>query len=360
MVWSRTTSEATLQFPQTNVMEPLETVTTTPEMTSRPSLSASVYQSDNFAQLMDVGRYHHNTDFRVLTPQEFAPWFRQVVIDGLLYTEASFGSSVEQIGLAPAGFQTFALLDTVSTDLRYEGETIGNLDLMCIPNNASFQTVCNPGCHGHLFSIEQQFLEKIALERFPIDWEALMMTFKGGYFVSISAQTAEILLSSLRDLSTYASMPLSADVEERSHTMAVIGSIKENLAEQIIAALLNSSLKTRRKMPAHRDRCLKAALNYVEEQTPRLLSTRDFTDIVLGSMRTLEYAFNQYYGMSPKKYLRARQLNFVMRDLTRKSSSDTTVTEVANYWGLSHMGQFAKDYSALFGERPKDTLRNYN
>ena len=112
-------------------------------------------------------------------------------------------------------------------------------------------------------------------------------------------------------------------------------------------------------MPAHRDRCLKTALRYIEAQTPRLLSTRDFSEIVLGSMRTLEYAFNQHYGMSPKKYLRARQLNFVMRDLTYKSPQDTTVTEIANYWGLSHMGQFAKDYSTLFGERPKDTLRSH-
>jgi AraC family ethanolamine operon transcriptional activator len=33
------------------------------------------------------------------------------------------------------------------------------------------------------------------------------------------------------------------------------------------------------------------------------------------------------------------------------------VSEIAAGWGFHHAGNFARDYAALFGETPRETLR---
>ena len=88
-----------------------------------------------------------------------------------------------------------------------------------------------------------------------------------------------------------------------------------------------------------------------------MISVADLCEITGSSQRTLEYAFKQQFHFTPKRYIIARQLNFVMRDLRKSSHKKATVTEIANHWGFSHAGQFAKDYFSLFGELPNKTLR---
>ena len=138
---------------------------------------------------------------------------------------------------------------------------------------------------------------------------------------------------------------------------AEINSMRIALGREVIKGLLTSNENNNRPLPPCRDRSLRKALDFIERQTPEFLSTRDLADVIGASVRTLEYAFQQHFSMSPKKYLRARQLNFVMRDLRKKSHKEASVTDIANHWGLTHPGQFAKDYRALFGELPSQTLR---
>lgn len=75
------------------------------------------------------------------------------------------------------------------------------------------------------------------------------------------------------------------------------------------------------------------------------------------SERSLRYIFHEFFGMSPMTYLKTQRLQHAHRHLQESSSAQTTVTDVAIQWGFWHMGQFAKDYKDMFGERPSETLR---
>ena len=75
------------------------------------------------------------------------------------------------------------------------------------------------------------------------------------------------------------------------------------------------------------------------------------------SERTLEYVFQERLGLSPKKYIRTYRLNRARRELTNPTHPGRKISDVANAWGFWHMGQFAGDYKALFGELPSETLR---
>ena len=74
------------------------------------------------------------------------------------------------------------------------------------------------------------------------------------------------------------------------------------------------------------------------------------------SERTLEYAFDERYGMGPKRFLNAYRLFSVRRDLRVADPDTTTVADIANRWGFWHMGQFAADYRQQFEELPSQTL----
>jgi AraC family ethanolamine operon transcriptional activator len=75
------------------------------------------------------------------------------------------------------------------------------------------------------------------------------------------------------------------------------------------------------------------------------------------SRRTLEYAFREYFGTSPRQFIKALKLNAARGDLLRANHESARVVEIASTWGFSHMGQFAADYRRMFGEAPSETLR---
>ena len=75
------------------------------------------------------------------------------------------------------------------------------------------------------------------------------------------------------------------------------------------------------------------------------------------SRRTLEYAFKDYFGTSPKQFIKALRLNAARNDLLSGQYGSAKVAEVASGWGFTHMGQFSSDYRRMFGENPSETLR---
>lgn len=74
------------------------------------------------------------------------------------------------------------------------------------------------------------------------------------------------------------------------------------------------------------------------------------------SRRTLEYAFKDYFGTSPKRFTKVLRLNAARNDLLRGDVSTAKVVEIASGWGFTHMGQFSADYRRMFGEKPSETL----
>ena len=75
------------------------------------------------------------------------------------------------------------------------------------------------------------------------------------------------------------------------------------------------------------------------------------------SIRTLEYAFRESYGLSPAKFLKLIRLNKVRNALLFPTTGpQKTVTEIAVRYGFTHLSQFAADYRSSFSELPSETL----
>jgi AraC family ethanolamine operon transcriptional activator len=73
------------------------------------------------------------------------------------------------------------------------------------------------------------------------------------------------------------------------------------------------------------------------------------------SRRTLEYAFQERFGLSPKAYMLARRLGEVRAEL-RQDDGELSITRIANQWGFDHLSRFAAFYRRQFGELPSETI----
>lgn len=76
-------------------------------------------------------------------------------------------------------------------------------------------------------------------------------------------------------------------------------------------------------------------------------------------LHTLERAFAEVVGMSPKRYFTLQRMAAVRSELIDGAAEGrpVVVTEVATKWGFWHLGRFAAEYKTLYGESPSATLR---
>ena len=102
---------------------------------------------------------------------------------------------------------------------------------------------------------------------------------------------------------------------------------------------------------------LQRALDYIEANAHKPITVLELSKVSGAGVRTLEYAFRDYFDVTPKTYLKSRRLIAVRRELRRSPNTDALIHEVAGRWGFWHMGQFAADYRSFFGELPSETMK---
>jgi AraC family ethanolamine operon transcriptional activator len=101
-------------------------------------------------------------------------------------------------------------------------------------------------------------------------------------------------------------------------------------------------------------RAAKDLIDNCEDQVPTIDDLARAADV---SVRTLQTAFLDYYGIPPLQYLTLRRLHRVRARLQKADADQTTVTRIAAQFGFWQFGRFAGQYRRLFGERPSETLR---
>lgn len=93
-----------------------------------------------------------------------------------------------------------------------------------------------------------------------------------------------------------------------------------------------------------------AASHYQNVSLAELCTASDVSE------RRARNAFYECYGMSPTAYLRVAALYDVRHALLEAPPVRDAVSRAAGDSGFWHLGRFASQYRALFGEAPSDTL----
>jgi AraC family ethanolamine operon transcriptional activator len=125
---------------------------------------------------------------------------------------------------------------------------------------------------------------------------------------------------------------------------------------EILSRQGHNTTKELRPAAYHRRQFLKRAVEYMQDHRGEAINLIDLCRAARASKRSLQYAFQEEYDMSPMTYLRITRLNHARRELLKGTSQSTNVTTIAFGNACYHLGRFAVDYRTLFGERPSETL----
>lgn len=127
---------------------------------------------------------------------------------------------------------------------------------------------------------------------------------------------------------------------------------------RVMALMLHPGLMRGEVLRRHApgDGALDSLCDYV---TSRLGAPLSLTDMELFSglsRRTLQYAFQKRFGVTPMQWVREQRLLHA-RDLLVRAGADVSVTRVALQCGFVNVGAFSGAYHQRFGEYPSATLR---
>ena len=258
----------------------------------------------------------------------------------------SFNRRFFQCGSVPRGTRTYGMSEEGSPPSVVRGQAVDSQSLLAFPGD--YTATSEPGFRAHGLSFSEEALREAA-EREGV---ACLLARLDPDQLVVSCDPAAIgaLRNRVRWLfNCFESQPNRA-----------VNSLRVELERQVPALLVRvlvsgAAANNGYPRPAGNRaiiaRRARAIIDHHADQAP---SIEEVGRQVGASLRTLRYAFREYYGVSPKAYLQSLRLSRVRREL-RTADSDTIVADVANRWGFWHMGQFAADYRRLFGELPSET-----
>jgi AraC family ethanolamine operon transcriptional activator len=113
--------------------------------------------------------------------------------------------------------------------------------------------------------------------------------------------------------------------------------------------------RSRRDATARR-RVVVAADEHLRAHLARPIYTEELCAALGVSPATLAAAFHAAFGVSPHRFLKLRRLAMVRNVLGSREGPAPLVKSVALAHGFWHLGQFAVEYRALYGETPSETL----
>ena len=107
---------------------------------------------------------------------------------------------------------------------------------------------------------------------------------------------------------------------------------------------------------ADRLRLVHRVEDYLESHLGNTVRIDELCSAVGTNLHTLERAFLEVHGISPKKFLTLRRLARARKDLMRGGPQAGSVTDIAMKWWFFHLSRFAAEYKAVFQESPSETL----
>ena len=96
-------------------------------------------------------------------------------------------------------------------------------------------------------------------------------------------------------------------------------------------------------------------MSLLEEHCAEPLTAADVAEAVGVSNWSLQEAFRNHLGATPKAPLRGIRMRRFAAEL-RLGGEGVTVTDVALRWGVTHLGRFAQECLRMFGQSPSRTL----
>jgi len=288
-------------------------------------------------------------DFRQLRSGKLNATLTQVVGESWSLAKAHFDCPTYQQGLSVPGMRTFAILDPAAPDTDWCGRMFTPKILAMFARDTDFRSISPPGFDVYTLSFTEEQLAE-ASERLGIHdvtsklerADATMQLHQG-----LAGVLRHLVNVSLNTAYSYAA---------QGAYWTTSNSMRDEIAEHLVLQLSGGSPLLLTPSQNVRKRAVNRALEIIEAGLEDRISIREVARLSGVGRRTLEYAFRDRFGVSPKAFVNIQRMILTRRDL-RARPDKIPIADIANQWGYWHMGQFARDYRSLFGELPSESSR---
>jgi AraC-like DNA-binding protein len=174
-------------------------------------------------------------------------------------------------------------------------------------------------------------------------------------FAPIAAERAPSLVrfvdSICRDLD--AAGPGLAHPHVRAHAEGTLAALVLSSLEHSYSAAYRGEKQTSSAAPA----CVRRAEDFARTHACESIGLDEIAQAAGVSTRTLHKAFRHFRETTPLAFLKSVRLDTARGELARAAAEGRSVADVALACGMPHLGKFARDYQARFGEKPSETRR---
>lgn len=278
-------------------------------------------------------------------------WIEPVRVGRIGIDRVQVGSPATYVGDGDAGQIAVAVPLTPPEAIRYDGQLLTSDSFVLLR-------------HDHPLTVSSPGLMRWGALTIPMDVAATDPRFDEALFWSTSirgniCRNAEP--ASLRRLTLLMGL-LCGDHD----TIRIVDQVAVAAAEEDVllaaASLMRSpppQQRTAKGRPAlARNRILARAMEYLRANEGQPVRVEDLCRAANVSERTLRNVFNEFFGIGPAKFLRARQLQEIRAALLTAELDSVTVSSVATRFGVWDFSLFARNYRSLYGESPSQTLRD--
>lgn len=268
----------------------------------------------------------------------------------MLVNEGSFSRKLHQSGEPPRGLRTIVVAADPGQSIQWRDHAVTGEQVMLFPAGCELDAVSQPGFHVFTISFSEERISELARSLVGSDYDRLVAGRE-------LLEASPLLMRELRRAArTF--VRSSTDLESAPGSSAPARPDPGlDLMETLVEALDFDGPSPTATPRWVRNRAVHRTLELIEAREREVLSVADLCEVAGVSRRTLEYAYRERFGLSPKAYMIVRRLNGARCELKR-AGDGASITWIANEWGFHHMSQFAAIYRKLFGERPRETLRS--
>jgi len=269
---------------------------------------------------------------------------------GLLVRSVQTDRKIQVRGVPRGSKYVFTLITEANDCWRFRGgQRLRPGELKIDSPGEELDEIYNAGSQGLSLEIDEELLREAMAMTSGKDPDEVLPS---GFVLRPTAQAFRAFESRLRQASGL-QVARQTEVTERDVTAQVLEHCLNTVCRLLLAGVEEG--KPVGPRGGRRD-LAREAEEIMERFADRPLTTSDLCQQLCVSRRSLFYAFQDTFGVSPMAYHKARRLSRVRTELKAMDPASTTVREVALRWGFHHAGQFAHDYSRHYDERPSETL----
>ncbi|NEP05168.1 MAG: helix-turn-helix transcriptional regulator [Okeania sp. SIO2G4] len=111
--------------------------------------------------------------------------------------------------------------------------------------------------------------------------------------------------------------------------------------------------------PSRRAKLIAQAEQKMLANLKKPLTLKQLAENLGSSSCALSFGFKDLFGVSPMRYLKIRRLNAVRQRLKASEPENCSIVFLANEFGFYCPSHFTRDYKAMFGELPSETLAKH-